>query len=115
MLRDLLHAVGDRRVAVARELTKLHEEVMRGTVSEILDGLGDGDLRGEVAVVIAGSPSTPAGDVGMFVHEAAQLVRSGMRKREAAHEVAARHGVSANALYAALLDDPSPQEDLPSH
>jgi 16S rRNA (cytidine1402-2'-O)-methyltransferase len=116
MLHDLLIAMGDRRLAVARELTKLHEEVVRGTVSEILAGMGDGDLRGEVAVVIAGSPAAPAGDVGVFVHEAAELVGSGMRKREAAHEVAERHGVSANALYRALLDDAPPQaDDLSSH
>jgi 16S rRNA (cytidine1402-2'-O)-methyltransferase len=116
MLRDLLIAMGDRRVAVARELTKLHEEVVRGTVSEILAGMSDSDLRGEVAVVIAGSPATPAGEVGVFVHEAAELVGSGMRKREAAHEVAERHGVSANALYRALLDDTPPQaDDLSAH
>jgi 16S rRNA (cytidine1402-2'-O)-methyltransferase len=116
MLRDLLIAMGDRRVAVARELTKLHEEVVRGTVSEILAGMSDSDLRGEVAVVIAGSPATPAGEVGVFVHEAAELVGSGMRKREAAHEVAERHGVSANAVYRALLDDTPPQaDDLSPH
>jgi 16S rRNA (cytidine1402-2'-O)-methyltransferase len=114
-LRDLLHVMGDRRVAVARELTKLHEEVMRGSVSEILDALREGDVKGEVAVVIAGSPADPAGDVGAFVREAAELVRSGIRKREAAHEVAARHDVSANALYRALLDDPHPQGDPPGH
>jgi DNA-binding phage protein len=67
-------------------------------------------------VVIAGSPATPAGEVGVFVHEAAELVGSGMRKREAAHEVAERHGVSANAVYRALLDDTPPQaDDLSPH
>jgi 16S rRNA (cytidine1402-2'-O)-methyltransferase len=109
MLRDLLGTMGDRRLAVARELTKLHEEVMRGTTSEILAGLRDGDLRGEVVVVIAGSPAVPAGDVSGLVHEVTELVASGMRKREAAHEVAGRYGVSANALYRALLDDASTQ------
>jgi 16S rRNA (cytidine1402-2'-O)-methyltransferase len=111
MLHDLLGTMGDRRLAVARELTKLHEEVMRGTASEILAGLRDGDLRGEVAVVIAGSPTVPAGDVSGLVEEVTELVASGMRKREAAHEVAGRHGVSANALYRALLDDASTHPD----
>jgi 16S rRNA (cytidine1402-2'-O)-methyltransferase len=112
MLRDLLIAMGDRPVAVARELTKLHEEVVRGLASEILAGLPDTDLKGEVAVVIAGSPVTPARDVTAFVPEAEALVASGMRKREAAHEVAERRGVSANALYRALLGDPpSADED----
>lgn len=103
MLRDLMSAMGDRRIAVARELTKLHEEVLRGTASEVLTEMR-GELRGEVAVVIAGSPTTAATDIAEIVPEADSLVRSGMRKREAAHEVAQRHGVSANALYRALLD-----------
>ncbi len=114
MLRDLLTAMGDRQVAVARELTKLHEEVRRGTVSEVLAGLPDGDLKGEVAVVIGGSSAAPAGDVAAFISEAEALVGSGMRKREAAHEVAGRHGVSANALYRALLAARTSTEDEPS-
>jgi hypothetical protein len=62
--------------------------------------------------VIAGSPVTLARDVTEFVPEAEALVASGMRKREAAHEVAERRGVSANALYRALLGDPpSADED----
>jgi 16S rRNA (cytidine1402-2'-O)-methyltransferase len=106
LLRDLLVSMGDRQVAVARELTKLHEQVLRGRVSEVLTRIADGEIRGEVAVVIAGAPSRPTGDVTVFIPEAEALVESGMRKREAAHEVAERHGVSANALYRALLDDP---------
>ncbi|MDP9326642.1 MAG: 16S rRNA (cytidine(1402)-2'-O)-methyltransferase [Actinomycetota bacterium] len=114
MLRDLLTAMGDRQVAVARELTKLHEEVLRGRASEVLAGLAGVDLKGEVAVVIAGSPPTASDDVAVFIPEAEALIGSGMRKRDAAHEVAERYGVSANALYRALLDDrPSPQDEPP--
>lgn len=114
MLRDLLSAMGDRRIAVARELTKLHEEVLRGTASEVLAGMRGGELKGEVAVVIAGSPATATTDIAELVPEADSLVRSGIRKREAAHEVAQRHGVSANALYRALLDGRTPPGNEPS-
>jgi 16S rRNA (cytidine1402-2'-O)-methyltransferase len=113
LLRDLLTAMGDRQIAVARELTKLHEEVLRGRASEVLTRLTGVDLKGEVAVVIGGAPAGPTDDVTVFIPEAEQLVESGMRKREAAHEVAERHGVSANALYRALLDVPSPPEGEP--
>jgi 16S rRNA (cytidine1402-2'-O)-methyltransferase len=103
-------------VAVARELTKLHEEVLRGRASEVLTRLTGVDLKGEVALVIGGAPAAPTDDVTIFIPEAEQLVESGMRKREAAHEVAERHGVSANALYRALLEVPPPPEgQLPSH
>ena len=115
LLRDLLVAMGDRQVAVARELTKLHEEVLRGRASEVLSRVADLDLKGEVAVVIGGAPAT-TGDVTVFIPEAEALVDSGMRKREAAHEVAERHGVSANALYRALLLDATDAgETDPSH
>jgi 16S rRNA (cytidine1402-2'-O)-methyltransferase len=113
LLRDVLTAMGDRQIAVARELTKLHEEVLRGRTSEVLTRLTGVDLKGEVAVVIGGAPPAPTDDVTVFIPEAEQLVEAGMRKREAAHEVAGRHGVSANALYRALLDVPSPPEVEP--
>jgi 16S rRNA (cytidine1402-2'-O)-methyltransferase len=103
LLRDVLIAMGDRQVAVARELTKLHEEVLRGRASEVLGQIAGLDLKGEVAVVIGGAPRAPGGDVTILIPETEALVESGMRKREAAHEVAERHGVSANALYRALL------------
>jgi 16S rRNA (cytidine1402-2'-O)-methyltransferase len=103
LLRDVLIALGDRQVAVARELTKLHEEVLRGRASEVLARVIDLDLKGEVVVVIDGATPRPTDDVTVFIPEAEALVEAGMRKREAAHEVAERHGVSANALYRALL------------
>ncbi|MEO8293805.1 MAG: 16S rRNA (cytidine(1402)-2'-O)-methyltransferase [Actinomycetota bacterium] len=110
MLRDLVSAMGDRHIAVARELTKLHEEVLRGTVSEVLDGIRDAQLKGEVTVVIAGSPPPGSGDMASHLSEIEALVGTGMRRRAAAHEVAARHGVSANALYRASIDDRSATE-----
>jgi 16S rRNA (cytidine1402-2'-O)-methyltransferase len=104
LLRDVLALLGDRRVAMARELTKLHEEVVRGRVSEVLATIVDHELKGEVVIVIEGAAPAATDDVGSFVDEAAALSQTGVRKRDAAHEVAERHGVSANALYRALLE-----------
>lgn len=105
LLRDVLVAIGDREIAVARELTKLHEEVVRGRVSQVLSRLGESDLKGEVVVVIGGERVRPAPDMNGCVDEARELIAGGMRKRDAAHAVADRYGVSANELYRALLDD----------
>jgi 16S rRNA (cytidine1402-2'-O)-methyltransferase len=105
LLRDVLVTLGDRRVAVCRELTKLHEEVVRGLASEVLARIGDVELKGEVAVVIEGAADRAPEDVETLVAEADELVTGGMRKRDAARAVAERRGVSANALYRALLDD----------
>jgi 16S rRNA (cytidine1402-2'-O)-methyltransferase len=105
LLRDVLVAIGDRDVAVVRELTKLHEHIERGRVSQVLSRLGDTPLKGEVVVVIGGERVRSTPDMSACADEARELIAGGMRKRDAAHAVADRHGVSANELYRSLLDD----------
>jgi 16S rRNA (cytidine1402-2'-O)-methyltransferase len=102
LLRDVVAELGDRRVAVARELTKLHEEVLRGRASEVLDRLGDADPKGEIVLVVEGRRDDEAPGLDELVVEATRLVQGGMRKREAASAVARNRGGSANAIYQAL-------------
>jgi len=104
LLRDLAEIDAGRRVAVCRELTKLHEEVRRGSVVEVREAIGDAPVRGEVVVVLEGSAGKPV-DVDVAVAEARDLVADGARKREAAHRVAERTGVPANAIYRALVPE----------
>jgi 16S rRNA (cytidine1402-2'-O)-methyltransferase len=96
--------LGDRRMALARELTKRFEEVRRGPVSEILADLGE--LKGEVVVVIEGRTERVPVDLEVCVEEARALVAAGVKKRAAAHEVAARHGLPANEVYRGLVAGP---------
>jgi 16S rRNA (cytidine1402-2'-O)-methyltransferase len=105
LLRDVLVELGDRRAALARELTKLHEEVVRGRVSEVLAAALETEPRGEIVVVLEGAAPTEA-DLDELVDEARRLVADGMRKREAAAAVARRSGGSANAIYDALVRPP---------
>jgi len=102
-LGDLLAVCGDRRVAVVRELTKLHQEVIRGRLSEVLEQLGSKELKGEVVLVIEGGVSRPAGDEDEAVRLAASLVRDGARKREAARRVSELTGVPASRIYEGLV------------
>ena len=96
----------ERPVAVARELTKVHEEVLRGTAAELAERTGgEEELRGEVVLVVGGATGGPAPELFELVAEAAGLIRDGRKKREAAAEVARRHDVSANAIYRALLEE----------
>jgi 16S rRNA (cytidine1402-2'-O)-methyltransferase len=104
LLRDVLDEIGDRRIAVARELTKLHEEVLRGLVSEVLAKLDGTTMKGEVAVVIEGAGETEAPDLEASVSEARGLVAAGMKKRDAAHAVAQQRGLSANEVYRELVN-----------
>jgi 16S rRNA (cytidine1402-2'-O)-methyltransferase len=105
LLADLAAIDADRRVAVCRELTKLHEEVRRGPVAEVREAMGDAAVKGEVVVVLEGRPAQEPVDVDAAVAEARDLVADGARKREAAHLVAERTGVSANAIYRALVPE----------
>jgi 16S rRNA (cytidine1402-2'-O)-methyltransferase len=85
---------------VARELTKLHEEVWRGTLGEAVARFGEEPPRGEITVVIAGRP-TESGDVDRAVSEVSRLVEDGMSFSDAVRRVAHDHGVRRRELYEA--------------
>lgn len=93
-----------RVVAVCRELTKLHEEVVRGPAAEVAERFAESGVRGEVTLVVAGVPEDEAGaaDEGAAVDAVAELVEAGARAKSAARVVAGLTGLKANALYRAL-------------
>ncbi len=88
----------DRPAAVCRELTKLHEEVARGTLGELMRRFRD-DVRGEIVLVIGPARETASTDIGFAVDALRGLVRAGARPRAAASIVSALTGVPANELY----------------
>lgn len=107
-LRDLLASGGDRPAAVARELTKLHQEVLRGSLSELVDRVADrGELKGEVVLVVGAAPGAPPASVAGRMEDALAIasaaVARGLRKREAAKEAAATTGVPAREVYRLLV------------
>jgi 16S rRNA (cytidine1402-2'-O)-methyltransferase len=92
----------DREAAVCRELTKVHEEVARGTLGELARRFRS-DARGEIVLVIGPAATAEHGqDVGFAVDALRHLVQSGARPRAAASVVAALTGTRANDLYKAL-------------
>ena len=106
-LADCLHDAADelggaRRAVICRELTKLHEEVRRGTLDELAQWADDGVL-GEITVVLAGAQ--PTADLPTLVAEVGALVADGMRVKDACAEVVdARPGApSRRELYDAVL------------
>jgi 16S rRNA (cytidine1402-2'-O)-methyltransferase len=97
-LRVLAELDADRPVAVCRELTKVHEEVVRGSASELAARYADAPPRGEVVLVIGGAPPRTGVDPAA-VDAVRRLVSAGARARVAAGVVAELTGASANALY----------------
>jgi 16S rRNA (cytidine1402-2'-O)-methyltransferase len=97
-LADLAAVLGDdREVCVARELTKLHEEICWGTLDEARCRFGDG-ARGELTIVIAGSTESPP-DVGRLIAEVEQRIAAGASLADAVRDVAQASGVSRRRLY----------------
>ena len=91
----------DREVAVCRELTKAHEEVVRGSAAELAVRYAGAAVKGEVALVLG--PAAPADSAAAGAVEALrELVEAGARPRKAAAVVAGLTGASANELYRAL-------------
>jgi len=92
----------DRPAAVCRELTKMHEEVARGSLAELARRFR-GDVKGEIVLVIGPAAAEDHDrDVGFAVDALRHLVQSGARPRAAASVVAALTGTRANDLYRAL-------------
>jgi 16S rRNA (cytidine1402-2'-O)-methyltransferase len=103
-LAALASADPQRPVAVCRELTKLHEEVVRGTALELAERYGQQTPRGEVVLVVGPASVREEPDLQDAVQALQRLVDAGAKPRPAATVVAELTGVSANALYRALTD-----------
>jgi 16S rRNA (cytidine1402-2'-O)-methyltransferase len=93
----------DRPAAVCRELTKLHEEIARGTLGELARRFRE-DVKGEIVLVLAPAPTTGAQgpDLAFAVDALRRLVQSGARPRAAASVVGALTGTRPNDLYRGL-------------
>ena len=103
LLADLARACGpERRVVVARELTKVHEEFRAGTLGELAESVGqDGEaLRGECTVVVEGSPAPPADDsIARARPAAARLLAAGISRKEVTGMLTELFGVGRNQAY----------------
>jgi 16S rRNA (cytidine1402-2'-O)-methyltransferase len=102
-MTDLYEVLGDRRAALCRELTKLHEEVIRGPLSELVASLRRAPVKGEIVLVVEGARTDTVVDLEGAVEEVLTRVGSGESVREATRHVAAERGVSRRPLYDRVL------------
>jgi 16S rRNA (cytidine1402-2'-O)-methyltransferase len=113
-LEAVLRVLGDRPIVLARELTKIHEEFIRGTVSSVLDKLTE--PRGEFTVVLGGAPeearvADPMPSGGALLEAFCQLTEhDGMSRRDALNALSARYGVGSKEVYRAIEDAKSSVE-----
>ena len=113
-LEDMAEILGERRVALARELTKIHEEFLCGTFHEILDVLrARSEIRGEITLVIEkGEAAPPALDYpkSLSEHLNTELEKSGQTRNEALKTVARQRGLSRREAYRLLEEELAGQD-----
>jgi len=104
---DIAALLGDREVVVSREMTKIYEEFLRGPAGDVLSGLGDGTVRGEVTLIVAGrSGESPECSDAEIIRRCEQLRREGGEepsRRDLTERIAQETGVSRRRIYRLLL------------
>ncbi|GAA4110972.1 16S rRNA (cytidine(1402)-2'-O)-methyltransferase [Enteractinococcus coprophilus] len=112
---ETLHAMAeafgpDRQAAVARELTKLHEEIARGTLAELIEWAESKTLKGEIVLVVGPAPAAAQATFAEALAQVRGLVAEGERLKAATRQVGQETGHSARELYNAALEKPYSQE-----
>ncbi|HQA04482.1 MAG TPA: 16S rRNA (cytidine(1402)-2'-O)-methyltransferase [Thermodesulfovibrio thiophilus] len=97
-LHDMLEVLDDRRACIARELTKMFEEVLRGRLSELIEKLENSKIAGEYVIVVEGITETPQ-TVDEALKEVKELMKKGKGRKEAVKIIAELYGLSKKELY----------------
>lgn len=107
-LKDMLDAWGDRRIALVRELTKIHEEVIRTTLSQAAQRYADGSAKGEFVLVIEGASAPEQKEISLedAIKLAQKLIEDGMSVSEAAKHAAQETGFKKGEIYKSILNQP---------
>lgn len=107
----LLQELGDRRIALCRELTKIHEEIIRGNISEVIADIKDRNIKGEFVIVIEGKTQEQIdeenkekwADIDVKQH-LINLMEGGLTKKEAIKVVSKERGLSKNEVYKVAIN-----------
>lgn len=98
-LGDIGEILGDREMTLAREVTKVHEEFLRGPVSQILQQIADRQIKGEVTLVVRGWDQQTAVSLQEVKQEAHELLAQGMRVKEIAEVLGEKYGYAKKEIY----------------
>jgi 16S rRNA (cytidine1402-2'-O)-methyltransferase len=102
-LTELAEVFGERRVAVVRELTKLHEEVLRGSVADVASAVARREILGEIVVVLEGAPPQEPVSAAVVAAALGENLSRGMTLRDAVADVVEELGVARRETYALAL------------
>ena len=104
-LKDFYDTFGDRKLSIVRELTKIHEEVIRTTTKLAAEQLSDGSVKGEIVLVLEGAEEDTAESYTLedAVEMARQLIAGGEKATDAAKQAASMTGLKKNEIYRELI------------
>ena len=106
-LADMYKVFGDRKISIVREITKIHEEVIRTTLGQAAEKYGDGSLRGELVFVIEGAADDMEAEqftIEQAVQLARQLINEGNSVSDSAKQAAKATGFKKNDIYKMLIE-----------
>ncbi|REJ75911.1 MAG: 16S rRNA (cytidine(1402)-2'-O)-methyltransferase [Acidobacteria bacterium] len=115
-LEDCLSVLGDRNAVIARELTKVHEELIAGKISEILIFLGDGEIKGELVLLFErGSEDAPSGiDIDAVRDRYQELIAEDLDPKKALKKISKESGIPRAEVYRRIhIFDPAEEEKAP--
>ena len=98
-VEDMREVFGERRAVMTRELTKMHEETVRGTLSDILKRLYAGSIKGEFTIIVHGSSAEPQQDIDTAEYLKNLMIHRGLSKKEAISVAAAELGIPKKNVY----------------
>jgi 16S rRNA (cytidine1402-2'-O)-methyltransferase len=102
-LDDLEQILGEREIVVARELTKLHEEFLRGKIGSVREQLAERDIKGEIVLLVQGAPATAAASEKEIKEEIRRLAAQGMGVKAISDLLGANYRVSKRQVYRLAL------------
>ena len=103
-LEDLRRLLGDRQIAVARELSKVHEQFLRGTIGEVLHELATSDIKGEITVVLHGASEPTTVSLLELSGDIERLTSEGAGVKEIAELLSQRYSLSKREIYRLVLE-----------
>jgi 16S rRNA (cytidine1402-2'-O)-methyltransferase len=98
VLDDMLDILGDRQSCVAKEISKLHEQIFRGDLSSVIGQLSNTKIAGEYVIIVAGFIPTK-GSIEEALNELLELMKKGLGRKEASRIVSESYGISKKKLY----------------
>jgi 16S rRNA (cytidine1402-2'-O)-methyltransferase len=104
-LADMEEMLGKRKAAVSREITKIHEEVLRGNIPEIAGEIRKNKVAGEFVIIVEGKVEGNRPSERDVLSEVSMLMKRGLGRKEAVKKIAGQYGLSKNELYDKSLNE----------